>query len=454
MRKAKNIDLTTGPIWKKLLLYFFPILASSAFQQLYTVVDAMILGRFAGKAGLAAIDSVASLLKFPINFSLGFSAGAAILVSQFFGAKDGPSLSKTVHSGLVLGLIGGALLSLAGVLLAPISLRMLSVPEEIFDLTLSYLRIYFGGMALSLLFNLGAGILRAMGNSKTPFYALLAAGSCNILLDLLFVAGFNMNAAGAALATVLSQGVSAGLILRALLKAKGPERIEPRRLKITPSVLRLIVGVGLPIGLQSALFPVANMIVQSGINRTGTDNIAAWALCGKLDFLIWMISDSLGSAVSTFVAQNHGAKRPHRAQRGVRLGLALTAGLILLVSALLYWGSEALGGLFMPAEDQGIVSLAAKIMRMIAPFYVLYALGEVLSGAIRGTGNSFQPMIITLLSTCAVRVFWMLLIVPVHSAFFTILACYPVSWAITALAFMLYCIRCQKKAFLPSPDPK
>lgn len=454
MRKAKNIDLTTGPIWKKLLLYFFPILASSVFQQLYTVVDAMILGRFAGKAGLAAIDSVASLLKFPINFSLGFSAGAAILVSQFFGAKDGPSLSKTVHSGLVLGLIGGALLSLAGVLLAPISLRMLSVPEEIFDLTLSYLRIYFGGMALSLLFNLGAGILRAMGNSKTPFYALLAAGSCNILLDLLFVAGFNMNAAGAALATVLSQGVSAGLILRALLKAKGPERIEPRRLKITPSVLRLIVGVGLPIGLQSALFPVANMIVQSGINRTGTDNIAAWALCGKLDFLIWMISDSLGSAVSTFVAQNHGAKRPRRAQRGVQLGLALTAGLILLVSALLYWGSEALGGLFMPAEDQGIVSLAAKIMRMIAPFYVLYALGEVLSGAIRGTGNSFQPMIITLLSTCAVRVFWMLLIVPVHSAFFTILACYPVSWAITALAFMLYCIRCQKKAFLPSPDPK
>lgn len=454
MRKAKNIDLTTGPIWKKLLLYFFPILASSAFQQLYTVVDAMILGRFAGKAGLAAIDSVASLLKFPINFSLGFSAGAAILVSQFFGAKDGPSLSKTVHSGLVLGLIGGALLSLAGVLLAPISLRMLSVPEEIFDLTLSYLRIYFGGMALSLLFNLGAGILRAMGNSKTPFYALLAAGSCNILLDLLFVAGFNMNAAGAALATVLSQGVSAGLILRSLLKAKGPERIEPRRLRITPSVLRLIVGVGLPIGLQSALFPVANMIVQSGINRTGTDNIAAWALCGKLDFLIWMISDSLGSAVSTFVAQNHGAKRPRRAQRGVRLGLSLTAGLILLVSALLYWGSEALGGLFMPAEDQGIVSLAAKIMRMIAPFYVLYALGEVLSGAIRGTGNSFQPMIITLLSTCAVRVFWMLLIVPDHSAFFTILACYPVSWAITALAFMLYCIRCQKKAFLPSPDPK
>lgn len=454
MRKAKNIDLTTGPIWKKLLLYFFPILASSAFQQLYTVVDAMILGRFAGKAGLAAIDSVTSLLKFPINFSLGFSAGAAILVSQFFGAKDGPSLSKTVHSGLVLGLIGGALLSLAGVLLAPISLRMLSVPEEIFDLTLSYLRIYFGGMALSLLFNLGAGILRAMGNSKTPFYALLAAGSCNILLDLLFVAGFNMNAAGAALATVLSQGVSAGLILRALLKAKGPERIEPRRLKITPSVLRLIVGVGLPIGLQSALFPVANMIVQSGINRTGTDNIAAWALCGKLDFLIWMISDSLGSAVSTFVAQNHGAKRPRRAQRGVRLGLSLTAGLILLVSALLYWGSEALGGLFMPAEDQGIVSLAAKIMRMIAPFYVLYALGEVLSSAIRGTGNSFQPMIITLLSTCAVRVFWMLLIVPDHSAFFTILACYPVSWAITALAFMLYCIRCQKKAFLPSPDPK
>ena len=438
MKNGKNVDLTTGPIWKRLLVYFLPILAGSLFQQLYTTVDAVILGQFAGKTGLAAIDSVYSLLKLPVNFFIGLSTGATIMISQRFGAKDDEALSRAVHTGMGFALVGGLLLSVAGVTVAPLCLDAMRVPDEIRELALSYVRIYFGGLFLSLLFNIGSGIIRAVGDSRTPFHVLIVAGAANIALDLIFVAWLKLNAAGAALATVVSQGLSAALILRALARAKAAYRLDLKQLSFDGSILKNIFRLGLPIGFQSALFPIANMMVQSAINRTGTDNIAAWALCGKLDFAIWLIADSLAAAISTFVAQNYGSNNHSRCRSGVRVGLGMTLGAVALISAVLYWWSEPLGRLFINAGDGNIAELAAQIMRFIAPAYFLYVFGEVLSGAIRGTGESFTPMLITLLTTCAPRILWITLAVPQSEDIIHILGCYPLSWAITAIVFIVY----------------
>lgn len=449
--KKQNIDLTQGVISRQLLLFFLPILAGSLFQQLYTTADAVIVGQFAGKAGLAAIDSVYNLLKLPVNFFVGLSTGATIIISQYFGAKNRADLSKAVHTAVSFAFLGGLLLSIGGVALAPYGLRMMEVPEEIFALTLSYVRIYFGGLAVSMLYNIGAGILRAMGDSKTPFYYLIVSSAVNVALDLLFVGAWGLGVAGAALATVIAQLVSAVLVIRALIKTDMDCRLVPRQLGLAPPMLRQIIVVGLPIGLQSSLYPIANMLIQASINSTGTDNIAAWALCGKLDFLIFLVADSLAAAVSTFAAQNYGAGQYKRLRQGLGIGLGITVGLIGAVSGLLYFWSEPLGRLFIKQEDYGIIPITGELMRFLAPLYFAYAIGPVLSGAIRGTGETLRPMLITLFGTCACRVLWILLVVPRSPSMLSIIASYPASWLVTGISFVVYYHYFQKKQLGSAP---
>lgn len=437
-RKTRSIDFTTGNIWRLLLMYFLPILASSMFQQLYSTVDAVIVGQFAGKTGLAAIDSVYNLLKLPVNFLVGLSTGATIIISQYFGGKKDELLSKAVHTAVCFAVAGGLVLSVAGIVAAPWCMQILEVPDSLRKFALEYVRIYFGGLAVSMLYNICAGILRAVGDSKTPFYALLISGAINVVLDLIFVGELRMNAAGAALATVLAQLLSAGIVLHRLIRADESCQLHFSRLKADFIALKDIVRLGIPVGLQSSLYPIANMTIQSSINSTGTDNIAAWALCGKLDFMIWLIVDSLAAATSTFVAQNYGAKQYVRARAGVRVSVVMTAMLISGISAVLYFGSEPIGRLFIHKEDAGIAALTGELMRFLAPFYVMYVFGAVYSNAIRGTGESFKPMLITLLCTCAVRVLWILLVVPSNHSIKVILGCYPVSWITSAVVFFTY----------------
>jgi putative MATE family efflux protein len=386
--------------------------------------------------GLAAIDSVYNLLKLPVNFFIGLSAGATIIISQFFGAREKQALPQAVYTAVVFALAGGLILSVSGIAAAPYCLRLLDVPEEIFSLTLSYVRIYFGGLAVSMLYNVGAGILRALGDSKTPFYVLVVSGTVNVVLDLLFVGVFRWNAAGAALATVLAQSLSAAAVLRALIKTEADWKLRPQ--KTEWPMLKSIFATGLPVGLQSSLYPVANMMIQASINSTGTDNIAAWALCGKLDFLIWLVTDSLAAAISTFVAQNYGAGQYARARKGVRMGLGMTLGIVAFVSAVLFFWCEPLGKLFINRADYDIIPLLGQFMRFLSPLYIFYVFGEVFSGAIRGTGETFKPMLLTLLGTCASRILWIALIVPSHRTMRTIITSYPVSWLLTAIFFAVF----------------
>ena len=444
----KNLDLTEGTIWKTLIIFTLPILAGNFFQHLYTATDAVIVGKFTGKEGLAAIDSVFSLLKLPISLFGGLSAGAAIIISQLFGAKKTKELFYSIHTSIGLTLIMGISLSIIGVLISPLLLFVMGVPKDIFNMTLSYVRIYFAGMSVSLFYNIGSGILRAMGNSKTPFYALIVSSILNVILDLVFIGIFNWGIGGAALATVLSQLVSAVIILFALTKKTGYSPLLLNRIKIDRFSSIKIAKLGLPIGIQSAFFPIANMIIQARVNGTGTENIAAWAVCGKLDFLIWILLEAMTSSVATFVAQNYGAKKYERITGVVRLSLIMSGIMIGSVCLILYFWNIPLGKLFINSKDYEILIITERLMHILAPFYTVFIFAEILSVAIHGTGETFKPMLITLLGVCTSRIAWIFLFVPINPIIEMIVLAFPISWTLTSIIFIIYYPIYRKKLYL------
>lgn len=445
MKKTSSADFTTGNILQKMLLFVIPILAGNLLQQLYTTVDAIVIGQYTGKAGLSAIDAVYGLLRLPVVFFVGLSTGATILISRYFGAKDGDRQRQATNSGILFALTGGAILSLLGILSAPVVLRWLAVPKELFSMSLRYVQIYFAGFLFLMTYNIGAGILRAIGNSKAPFYILVLSSGLNIFLDLLFVAVFRWGIAGAAGATLLSQLVSAVAVLRALSRSDTESRLRIEELRFDRKTLRSMLGLGIPIALQGALYPIANMIVQASINATGVDNIAAWALCGKLDFLIWVSLDSMAAAVATFASQNYGSKDAERIRRGTGIGLGITAGTVALLSAVLYFFTASLGKFFLPPKDYGVIPIAVQIMWMAAPFYVCCAFGDVLSGSIRGTGDSITPMVVALVTICGARIFWVRVVVPMDPSFLRIIMGYPVTWALHGSVTTLLYLRHRQK---------
>lgn len=443
--KSNNIDLTKGTPWKQLLIFFLPMMLGSLFQQLYTTADAIIVGQFTGKAGLAAIDSVTSMLRLPVNFFVGLSTGATIIISQYYGAQNDKGLSRAMHTAVTFAAVAGLIVSVIGLFIAPFTVSMLGVPDDIYNMSLGYVRVYFGGLFVSLIYNIGAGILRAVGNSKTPFYVLAIAGAINVVLDLVFVGLMGMGAMGAGLATVIAQGVSAVMVIVALMKYEYPLKLEIKKLGIDLKAMKYIFGVGLPIALQSSLYPITNMTLQASVNATGTDNIAAWALAGKLDMLIWLIIDSLSMAVSTFVAQNYGAGLYKRAKQGINAGHLMTSVFVIVLSAVITIWCVPLGKLFLNKNDYDIAYITAELMMLLGPTYIIYVSGSIFSSAIRGTGESFLTMVITLIGTCAVRMLWAFFIIPLDNSLMTILWSYPISWAITSGAFIVYYMKFKKR---------
>ena len=445
----KELDLTEGTIWKTLIIFTLPILAGNFFQHLYAAADAVIVGKFTGKEGLAAIDSVSSLLKLPISLFSGLSAGATIIISQLFGAKKSNELFAAIHTSIGLTLIAGVGLSIIGILISPLLLFMMGVPDDIFQMTLTYVRVYFAGMGVSLFYNIGSGILRAMGNSKTPFYALIVASLLNVVLDLIFIAVFNWGIGGAAAATVISQLISAAIILFALTDKDSYCPLHLSKIKIERLSAITIARLGLPIGIQSAFFPIANMIIQATVNGTGTSNIAAWALCGKLDLLIWILLEAMTTSVATFVAQNYGAKKYERITAVVRAGLIMSAAMVGSICVILYFWNVPLGKLFINSKDYGILTISEKLMHILIPFYVVFIFTEVFSAAINATGETFTPMLITLLGVCASRLVWIFFFVPLNPVIEMIVLAFPISWTLTSIIFTIYYFIYKKK--LPRP---
>ena len=414
----KNNDLTEGKIWKVMLNFVLPIFLGTLFQSLYTTIDAIIIGRFAGKDAFAAIESVLSFQRLPVSFFVGLSSGATIIISQYFGAKKKDEVSKASHTAILFAIVGGLLLSVLSCVLSPFFVKLIKVPEEILYQAQIYTIICFSGIVFSMVYNIGSGILRALGDSRTPFYILIVSNILNIILDLILVIVFKLGVIGVGFATLISQVISAILIFIILLKTKLDCKIYINKIHFYKKYLKEIFRLGLPIGIQSIIYPIANTTIQSNINIFGVSSIAAWAVCGKLDFLIWALSEAFSIAISTFVAQNYGAKKHQRAR--------------ILAHFLI--------------NDKNIVELTSQIIHLLAPLYFIYVIGDVLSGAIRGIGDTFNPMIINIFGICIIRLLWIFFIVPLNPTFFMVLYSFIVSWIITAIMYITYIIY-KRKSF-------
>ena len=435
---AKNLNLTEGKIWKVMLNFVLPIFLGTLFQSLYSTIDAIIVGRFAGKEALAAIESVLNFHRLPVSFFVGLSSGATIIISQYFGANKKDEVSKASHTAILFAMLGGLLLSVLSCIFSPFFIRLIKVPEEIFYQAQIYTIICFIGIVASMLYNIGSGILRALGDSKTPFYILIVSNVLNIILDLILVIVFKLGVIGVGVATLIAQIVSAILIFIILLRTNLDCRIYINKLHFYKKYLKEIFRLGLPIGIQAVLYPISNTIMQSSINTFGVNSIAAWAISGKLDFLIWTVSDAFSIAISTFVAQNYGAKKHQRARDGIKIALFMSMIAIFTISFILYFYNRPLT--YFLIKDKNIVDLTSQVIHLIAPLYFMYVIGDVLSGAIRGSGNTFSPMLINIFGICICRILWVFLIVPLNPTFFMVLYGYTVSWIITAIIYIVYII--------------
>ena len=434
---ARNI--TEGVIWKQLLFFFFPILLGTFFQQMYNTADTIIVGRFVGTRALAAVGSTAALINLINGFFLGIGSGATVLLSQFFGAGDRQGVRNAIHTGIGLALILGTLITVLGTTLGQEVLRLSNVPENCFDDAVLYTKIYFSGAVASMVYNMGAGILRAMGDSRRPTVFLVITCFLNIAADLLFVVVFRMGVAGAALATVCAQAISAVLMLFVLYRL--PEGMEFRfkNIRMDGRLLRRILYVGVPAGLQLMTFDFANVLIQSGINSFGDVTVAAWTAYIKTDAITWMISGAFGVSITTFVGQNFGAQKYHRIRRGVWVCMAMSVGLVGSLSALILYFRHAILGIYV--TDPQVISLGAQILMWTLPFNFVFMPVEVFAGTMRGTGYSLVPTVITCLSVCLFRVLWLLIVVARYHTVKMLAICYPISWVLCATVFYIAYLR-------------
>ena len=439
MRSTGKISngITEGAIFKQLLVFFFPVLLGTLFQQLYNTVDAVIVGRFVGKTALAAVGgSSAHILNLIIGFFTGVSSGAAVIISQYYGAKDDEDVSRSVHTALILAAIGGALMTVLGLLTAPWLLRILNTPQDTMADSLAYLQIIYIGMAPSMVFNMGSAILRAVGDSRRPLYFLMVCCILNIFLDLFFVIQVKMGAAGAAVATIISQFISAVLVCVHLCRCQDSYRLDIHKLRPDPRILRRTVHIGLPSGLQSIMYGLSNLILTSAVNSFGTDTVAAWVAMGKIDTLNWMTLNAMGISLMTFAGQNYGARKLDRVRHSLRLAMLLGFAMAAAVTVLFVTCGRYMLMLF--TDDPTVLEIAVLIVLYIAPWYWLYAPIEVFSGGFRGLGDTLIPTIITAIGVCVTRVVWVFTVVPVWHDIQAVCVSYPISWAITSGTFFIY----------------
>lgn len=441
IRQRPDVNgITEGVIWKQLLLFFFPIVLGTFFQQLYNTADAIIVGKAVGKEALAAVGgSTGTLINLLVGFFVGLASGASVIIAQLFGARRAQDVSRAVHTTIALALSSGALLTAVGLLCAGGILELMGTPQEVMAYALPYLNIYFLGMIPQLVYNIGSGVLRAVGDSRRPMLFLICAALTNIVLDILLVLGLNLGVRGAAIATVLSQVVSAVLILVSLCHAQPVYRLHFRRIRFHGDMLARIVRIGLPAGLQSVMYSLSNMIIQASVNGFGTDVMAAWAAYGKIDGLYWMMISAFGVSITTFAGQNFGARRYDRMRRSVRVCLGMAAGVTVFMTALILAVGRPMLGMF--TDDAHVVEMGMSIIRLIVPTWITYLCIEILSGAMRGAGDSLMPTLMTLTGVCLMRVFWVTVVVPRMHQLPVLMLSYPITWVITSCMFIVYYLR-------------
>ncbi len=432
-----NTSLTEGSIGKQLLKFFFPIMFGTFFQQLYNTVDAIVVGRFVGSNALAAVGGSAGMIvNLIVGFFVGLTAGASVIVSQFFGSGDREKVSKSLHTIYAFSIIGSFVISVVGYFVAPQLLKMMSTPAEIYEDSLLYLRVFLLGIVFMFVYNTGSALLRALGDSKRPLIYLIICCIVNIVVDILFVAVLRMGVLGAALATIIALAISSVLVTRALVNSKELCDFSIKEIRIDGDTLKRQIYIGFPGGVQSSMYSLSNMILQVAVNKIGTDAAAAWTALGKMDALYWMVGGSLGTALITVVGQNFGAGKMDRVKKSVNIGLGLYFAFSIVIVTVLMVFQRPLFAIF--TDNQAVIDIAVSAFSIMAPFYLLFSFIEIYSSALRGIGDVLIPMIMTMTGVCGFRVLWAIFVVPLNPSMELISWSYPVSWALTSICFIIY----------------
>ena len=437
--EQKN-QITEGVIWKQLLIFFFPIVIGTFFQQIYNTADSIVVGRFVGKEALAAVGgSVNQIVNLVVEVFVGLTSGASVIVAQFYGAKDKKNLNKTLHTSYAFGIVTGFVVAVVGLLVTNTVLELMKTPQELMADSRLYLHIYFCGMIFNIIYNMGASILRAVGDSRRPLYVLMVTCGLNIVLDILLVVIFRLGVMGVAIATVSCQGISSILVTAMLMKEHPLFQLKLREIRFYRVSLNSVLRIGIPAALEATMYTIANLIIQVFVNELGTDTVAAWGTFAKIDAVYWMVVNAFGISITTFVGQNYGAGKVKRMRKSVGICLGMSYAGAILVSGVLYALAGPLYRLF--TTDENVVRIGVDMMHFLLPSYFMYVVIGILSGALRGAGRVLVPMLLTCGGVCLIRIVWMFGVFPGHPGINTIMLSYPVSWGITAVLFIIYYFR-------------
>ena len=428
--------MTSGVIWKELLLFSIPLLLGNLFQLLYNTVDSIVVGNFVGHQALAAVGASTPLINMLIGFFMGVAAGAGVLVSRFFGARKLEELHIAVHTFVAFTFLFGVLMMVAGITLTPLFLQWMGTPADIMDMAVLYLRIYFLGIIPTMLYNSGAGILQAVGDSRRPLCFLTIASVLNIILDLVFVIQLNMGVAGVAWATLIAQTVSCILVAVTLLRSKESYQIIPKKIRIDKPMLMQIVRLGIPSGLQQMIVSFSNVLVMSYVNRFGSAAIAGFSSANKFDNFLGLPVNSFMLAITTFVGQNMGAKQIERVKKGINTCMFMGIGIVIAIGIPAYLFSDLCIRMF--SQEADVIYYGSWMMRTLVPFYSILNIAQVLTGAVRGTGNTTVPMLINVFYYCIIRQVFLAVAMMFVNSIVVVFWSYPLTWTLSAVTLFIY----------------
>ena len=442
-----NTLMTSGTIWKEILLFSIPLILGNLFQQLYNIVDSIIVGNVVGSSALAAVGASGAIIQLLVGFCIGASAGAGVVTSQYYGARDDEGVRKAVHTTIAISIAAGAILSIIGGLTAPLILDIMGTPEEVFDQASDYLRVFFAGIIFSVIYNMSAGILNAVGNSRRSLIYLIIAAVSNIFLDILFVAVFKMGVVGAAIATDISQLISCIFILRFMRRSKESYRIRLRDVRFYDNLLEKIVKIGLPTGVQNIVISLSNVVVQSGVNSFGATVMASYAAFNKIDGFILLPILSMSMAATTFAGQNYGAREFDRVHKGMKVSIGMGAVYAVVAGALMLIFAPYIIRIF--TGEQAVIDYGIYMMKYMYPFYWIIAIFHIATGTIRGVGKTLQAMVMSICSLCAVRILWIWGSFQFAHKLYLLLLGYPITWVIGAIMMLIYI---KKGKWLEDPE--
>ena len=441
--KSYEIDMCNGPLFSKILLFSLPLMLSGILQLLFNAADIVVVGRFSGNHALAAVGSTSALINLLVNLFIGLSVGVNVMVAKYYGARKEKEIEETVHTAVLIAIIAGAILTVIGVVLAEPLLQLMGTPEDVIEHSVLYMRIYFLGMIGTLVYNFGGAVLRGIGDTRRPLYILFAAGIVNVIFNLIFVIKFHMGVAGVAIATAISQFLSAGLVVYCLMKSEASYRLNIRKLRIIPRKLKEMAGIGVPAGMQGAVFSISNVLIQSSVNSFGSIAMAGNTAGANLEGFAYVAVNSMHQAALSFTSQNYGARQYKRISKVMLICLGVVTVIGLVLGNGVYLASNWLLRIY--SDDPEVIAFGVLRLSIICTVYFLCGIMDVMSGVMRGLGHSVLAMVVSMVGACGLRIVWIYTVFAMFRRLDVLFISYPVTWAVTFLAHVICFLMVRRK---------